>query len=104
MNALPKLRAAILVSAFALLALSSTALPAQAAYPYSDPYFRDRAVFGNTSHFYPQTSFYGSHCRTTSLVPTYNLRANTLGRPVTLYDSFGRPYVVYQTNYRALVR
>ena len=69
-----------------------------------DVYFGNRAVFGNTLHFYPTTSLRRSYCRTGSCLTTYNLRANTIYSPVILYDSFGRPYFVNQTNYPTLLR
>jgi hypothetical protein len=109
MNAIRKFRTAIVVGALSFVALGALAAPAHAKYPYSNVYCRDvyfgsRAVFGNTLQFYPTTSLSRSYCRTTSFSPTYNFRANTVCAPVILYDSFGRPYFVNQTNYPTLLR
>jgi hypothetical protein len=104
MNAVRKFRSLILVSSLALLTLGMHAAPAQAAYPFGNAYCRDNAVFGNTLHFYPTTPVYRKVYRTTYCFPTYNRCVTPVLYPVTLYDSFGRPYVVYQTSYTALVR
>ena len=109
MNALQRLRAAALLGALTLLALTSTATSAHAGYPYSNLYdCRDRVVFGNTLQFYPNAKFntplYRANYRTTLYRSAYNVCPQRFGCPVTLYDSFGRPYVVYQTNYSALLR
>jgi hypothetical protein len=109
MNAIRKFRTAIVVGALSFVALGALAAPADAKYPHSgvhcrDVYFGNCAVFGNTLHFYPTTSLSRSYCRTGSCLTTYNLRANTIYSPVILYDSFGRPYFVNQTNYPTLLR
>jgi hypothetical protein len=109
MNALRKFRTAVVIGVLTLLALGTAAAPAHAKYPYSDVYCRDvyfgnRAAFGNTLQFYPTTSLSRGYCRTTSFSPTYNFRAKAVCSPVVLYDSFGRPYFVNQTNYPTLLR
>lgn len=104
MLASPKLRAAVLSCALAALAVGFTAAPALAKYPGGDVYCRDRAVFGNTLHFYPNSGLCGKYRRTSPCFSTYNVRPLVTGYPVTLYDSFGRPYVVYQTGYSTFLR
>ena len=109
MNSLRKFRTAIAAGALLIRRAGRVLTPADAKHPYSDVYCRDvyfgnRAVFGNTLQFYPTTSLSRSYCRTSSCLPTYNFRVNTVYSPVILYDSFGRPYFVNQTNYPALLR
>jgi hypothetical protein len=105
MTALRNLRAAVLLGSLSMLALSAIAAPAVAAYPYNNLHdCRDRVVFGNTSHFYPTTLSYSGYCRTNTFARSYNVCPQRFSTPVVLYDSFGRPYAVYQTNYSALLR
>ena len=99
MTASHKLRAAILLGALAVLALGTFVTPAQAGQPFGNTYCRDRAVFGNTLQFYPTTPFYGNYYRTTRCLPSYNFCPKPVCYPVTLYDCFGRPYVVNQSGY-----
>lgn len=81
-----------------------TAAPAKAAYPLGNSYCRDRGVYGNTLHYYPNSGLSGNFCRTSPCLTTYNVRPLVVGYPVTVYDSFGRPYVVYQTGYSGFLR
>jgi hypothetical protein len=105
MNAFRTIRTALVLCTLSVLALSSTATSAKAGYPYTGLYgCRDRAVYGNTLQFYPTTTFYSTRFRTTVFVPTYNVYPTQFSYPVTVYDSFGRPHVVYQSNYSALLR
>lgn len=112
MHALRKFRSALLLTSLSVLALGAVAAPALAVNAYGDNYCRDRALYGNTLQFYPTAYprasfsgnyFSGNYGRTTRCLPTYNC-SRPVYYPVTLYDSFGRPYVVVQTSYSALVR
>jgi hypothetical protein len=105
MNALRKFCAAILLSSLSVLALGAFAAPAQAGQPYCGPYGCHKTpVYCNTLHFYPTSGLCGNYCRTTTCLPTYNCCPKPTCYPVTLYDCFGRPYVVYQTGYSAFLR
>jgi len=104
MFAFLKFRAAVLSCALAALAVGLTVAPAHAKSPYGNVYCRDRSVFGNTLHFYPNSGLCGNFRRTSPYLSTYNVRPLVTGYPVTLYDSFGRPYVVYQTGYSSFLR
>ena len=105
MNALKTFRDTFVLVALSALALVSTAASAKASYPYTGLYgCRDRVVYGNTLQFYPTTTCYSSRFRTTLVVPTYSVYPTSFARPITVLDSFGRPHVVYQSNYSALLR
>lgn len=104
MNTPHKHGAAILVGSLTLVAFSTFAPPAQAGKPFGGNYCHDRAVYGNTLQYYPTTTVYRPLYRTTYLRPTYNFCPTPIGYPVTLYDAFGRPYVVYTTSYPTLLR
>jgi hypothetical protein len=104
MNALRKLSAAILLGSLSLFALGALAAPAHAAQPFNDIYCRDHVVYGNTLQYYPTTSLYRSYYRTAHSLRTYSFFPQPVCYPVTLYDAFGRPYVVYPTSYSAFDR
>jgi hypothetical protein len=104
MNAARKLRSAILVGSLALVAVGTMAASAEAAQPYSNLYAHHRAVYGNTLQYYPTTTLPPHVFRTTHVLPSYKFRTTPVCYPVTLYDSFGRPYVVHTTSYSTFVR
>jgi hypothetical protein len=104
MNALRKLSAALLIGSLSLVALGTLAAPAHAGKPFGDIYCRDRVVYRNTLQYYPTTTLYRANFRTTTYLPTYNFRVRPVSFPVTLYDSFGRPYIVYSTSYSPFIR
>ena len=104
MNAFRSFRAAVLAATLSVLTLGAFAAPAHAAYPLGSTYCRDRAYFGNTLRFYPTTRFHGRCYRTPPYFTSYNGCLAPVGYPVTLYDAFGRPVGLYQTNYTTFLR
>ena len=86
------------------LTLSVFSAPARAGYPFNNGYCREHACYGNTLQFYPTAPVLSCYRRTTLLVPTYNVCIARPCYPITVFDSFGRPYVVYQTGYANFVR
>jgi hypothetical protein len=103
MNAFRRFRAAILAASLSVLALGAFAAPALAVYPHGGTYCRDR-FYGNTLQYYPTTPVFSRYYRTTPHLAAYNGGLVPVGYPVVLYDSFGRPVGLYQTNYTALLR
>jgi len=103
MNAFRRFRAAVFAASLSVLALGAFAAPAHAVYPHGGSYCRDR-FYGNTLQYYPTTQVYGRYYRTTPYVTAYNGGLAPVDYPVTLYDAFGRPVGLYQTNYTALLR
>jgi hypothetical protein len=73
MNALRKLRAAVVLGAIAMLGLGACAGSAYAHHPYANVYCRDRAVFGNTLYFYPTTAISVNRCRNDALLADVQL-------------------------------
>lgn len=104
MNALLGFRSFLLVSSLAIVSLGLFPAPTRATHPFGNVYYRDRVVFGNTLQFYPTTTVYPRFYRTKYFVPTYHRCLTPVRYPVSLYDSFGRPYVVHQTSYTTLLR
>ena len=109
MNALHTIRTVVLSGSVALLALGSLAAPAQAGKPCHDVYgCRDRALYGNTLHFYSNAGLCGNYsanyCVTKPCFRTYTPCLKPVCYPVTLYDCYGRPYVVYRTVYSQILR
>jgi hypothetical protein len=108
MNAFRRFRAAILAASLSVLAVGAFATPAHAVYPFGGSYCRDR-YYGNTLQYYPTTKFYGRYDRTTPYVgqaflPAGFGRQECLPHVVTLFDAFGRPVGLYQTNYTTFLR
>jgi hypothetical protein len=102
MNAFRKTRTIALVGLVALLTLGSLTTPAQAGKPFCDVYScRDRAFYGNTLHFYPNAGLCGNYsanyCVTQPCFRPFTSCLTPVCYPVTHYDCFGRPYVVYRT-------
>lgn len=99
MNAFRKIRFAVLLGSLSVLALGTIAAPAKAghgycgSYGYSGPYCN-----------YATTAFYGAYYRTAPCWPTYNYCVRPVSIPVTVYDCYGLPHVVYQTSYSTLLR
>lgn len=113
MNALHPIRTFILFGSVAVLALGAIAAPANAGNPYFDNYgCRKPCVYGNTLHFYPTAGLYGNfngnnygtYCVTKPYFPTRQFYSKRISCPVTLYDSFGRPYIVSQTSSSPFLR
>jgi hypothetical protein len=106
MNAFRKIRLAVLLVSLSVLALAAAA-PAKAG-NHCGPHGCYPTSYCSTYSCYP--GFYGSYCRTVPYCPTYNYCPTysyclkPICSPVTVYDCYGLPHVVYQTSYSTLLR
>jgi hypothetical protein len=103
MNALKNLRSVVLVGSIVVVALGSSARLAEAH--GSGIYgFRTNSVYCNTLHYYPSTSLYSGYYAPQPYFSTGYTWSRPVSYPTTLYDGYGRPYVVWQTSYSAYLR
>ena len=107
MNALRIFRTAAFTGA--VIVLGALATSARASHPFGDVYgCRDRAMFGNTFQYYSSfgscNGYAGDYCVAKPFVPLCRPSLRPVRYPVTLYDCFGRSYVVYRTTYSTFLR
>jgi hypothetical protein len=95
MNAIRRIRFAALLGSLSVLALIAVAAPAKAGHGHHGHGHHHFGLYSS----YP-TALYDSHCHTTPYI--YTLKP--IYYPVTTYDCFGHPHIVYQTGYTTLLR
>jgi hypothetical protein len=101
MNALRNTRLFVLVGLFAVLLIGISAVNADAScYSYKTFYSPGYSHFTSYST-YPSYCSYGTF-NYGNYWPAVSYGAAPLSYPVTTYDSFGRPVVVWQTGYSTL--
>jgi hypothetical protein len=96
MNAFRKTSLFVLVAFVAVLALSVFPSSAEAGGCHSSGYgggiYSSYSNYGNYGNY---SSCYGGNC----YWPTTYQYVKPVSYPVTFYDCYGRPYVVWQTSY-----
>ncbi len=109
MNAFRKASVIVLVMLVAVIALGVFESSAQAGggchnyggggYKCYTPTYCNYGSYGNYSSCYGNSCYYPTSCYDYSCYyPTYQV-AKPIHYPVTQYDCYGRPQVVWQTNY-----
>jgi hypothetical protein len=88
MNALRKTRLFVLFAFVAVLAVSLTAAPANAGGCHSYSFHSS----------YPSYCNYGSYC----YQPVVKYVVKPITYPVTQYDCYGQPYVIWKTTYQTV--
>jgi hypothetical protein len=102
MNAFRKSSLFVLFGFVALLALSLTATTAEAGgchkgYGFHKSYGHHSVSYPSYPSVYNHNACYGPSC----YWPTYQV-AKPISYPVTYYDCYGQPYIVWQTSYSYL--
>lgn len=89
-------RKSILLAATLLIAALAIGMTASSAEAGNHGYHNVHKIhsFGYPSYFGNYSSYYGHSC----YWPTYQV-VKPISYPVTYYDFYGRPYVVWQTSY-----
>jgi hypothetical protein len=103
MNALRKTRWFVLFGWFAALAIGFSASKAEASgchgYGFSYASYSPKYCYTPTYCAYPS---YGASYDYSCYLPAVQSYATPYCYPVTSYDCFGHPYVVWQTGYNAI--
>jgi len=106
MNAFCKLRT-VLFGSVAVLALSFFAAPALAGGPHCKPHVCNNSYSSylccHTLRCYPKVGCYGNSYHTTCY-PSCFTYVKPAFYPVTVYDCFGCPHIVYRKSFTTFVR
>jgi hypothetical protein len=106
MNALRKNRWFVLFGLFAALAIGFFASNAEASgcrgYGFSYASYAPKYCYTPTYGAYPSYPSYGAYYDYSCYLPAVQHCATPYCYPVTSYDCYGRPYVVWQTGYNAV--
>jgi hypothetical protein len=91
MNAFRKIRMFVLLGFVAVLALGLSTAPAEAGHHHFHKF-----------HHFGHKHFHHGHYWPTYYQPIVKYIVKPVSYPVTYYDCYGQPYVVWQTSYQTV--